>query len=676
MVATDSYRLSVKHAALESAVSQRLEANIPARALRELARIIATEAVEEVEIALPRNQIVFGAGEVLLSSRLIEGQFPSWRQLIPESFEHEVRLPREELLEITRRVSQLAQRNAPLRLAFAEGELTVAAETPDIGDASEAMPAPYSGEPLEIAFNPQFLVEGIESVGSEEARGAALVPTATRASATGRRRGLQLPRDADSAQHLVGPMVVDAVSVLDLRNLVASELALGPGLNLLWGPNGAGKTNLLEATYMALAGRSCRTRDERETIAFGKPLARAQVMIADDGRRRAFLFSVSRSDGRRHLVDGAPATAESAARRPSLAVFMPDRLALVKGPPSARRNHLDSFSAALWPARAQTRRRYSRALAQRNALLGRIRAGAGSRSSLDAWDLELAESGVRLIADRAQACERLATAFEPAARALGLAGEPVVRYRPRSEADDPAQLAAELGERRESDLSRGYTGWGPHLDELALEAGGRSLRRYGSQGQRRTARWRCCSPSGARWSTPGACRLPDVARRRHQRVSTATTANSWSSSGDGRRSGADHGHRLRAAAGIGRPERDRGPRRPRPRPGRERAGRMSRRPRALAEAVGVVRDATQPATLLAAVQSRWEPAVGARVAREAHPVREREGTVTISCRAATWAQELDLLQEELLEALNRALAPRRVQALRFVVGETPPRDRL
>jgi DNA polymerase-3 subunit beta len=168
MVATDSYRLSVKHATLESAVSQQLEANIPARALRELARIISTEAVEEVEISLQRNQVVFRAGEVLLSSRLIEGQFPSWRQLIPESFEHEVRLPREELLEITRRVSQLAQRNAPLRLAFAEGELTVAAETPEIGDAAEAMPAPYSGEALEIAFNPQFLVEGIESVGSEE----------------------------------------------------------------------------------------------------------------------------------------------------------------------------------------------------------------------------------------------------------------------------------------------------------------------------------------------------------------------------------------------------------------------------------------------------------------------------------------------------------------------------
>ena len=168
MVATDSYRLSVKHTDLEAPVASALEANVPARALRELARTIVTEGTDEVEIALPRNQIVFRAGPVLLSSRLIEGQFPSYRQLIPESFEHEVRLPREEFLEVTRRIGQLAQRNAPLRLAFAEGELTVAAETPDVGDASEAMPAPFSGEPIEIAFNPQFLIEGVDSIEGDE----------------------------------------------------------------------------------------------------------------------------------------------------------------------------------------------------------------------------------------------------------------------------------------------------------------------------------------------------------------------------------------------------------------------------------------------------------------------------------------------------------------------------
>ncbi|HEY8467553.1 MAG TPA: DNA polymerase III subunit beta [Solirubrobacterales bacterium] len=168
MVATDSYRLAVKHTALESELPMPIEANVPSRALRELARAIADRDASEVEIALSRNQIVFRLDGLELSSRLIEGQFPSWRQLIPESFDHEVRLPREELLEVCRRVSPLAQRNAPLRLAFSEGELTVAASTPDLGDASEAMPAPYSGEPLEIAFNPQFLIDGIESITGDE----------------------------------------------------------------------------------------------------------------------------------------------------------------------------------------------------------------------------------------------------------------------------------------------------------------------------------------------------------------------------------------------------------------------------------------------------------------------------------------------------------------------------
>ena len=168
MVATDSYRLSVKHTELADAVPEMLEANVPARALRELARIVGQNGVEKVEIASAGNQIVFRAGSTVLSSRLIEGQFPSYRQLIPEAFEYEVKLPRAELLEVTRRIRHLAQRNAPIRLAFAEGELTVAAETPDVGDATDSMPAGFTGEPLEIAFNPQFLVEGIESVDTEE----------------------------------------------------------------------------------------------------------------------------------------------------------------------------------------------------------------------------------------------------------------------------------------------------------------------------------------------------------------------------------------------------------------------------------------------------------------------------------------------------------------------------
>lgn len=168
MVATDSYRLSVKRTELAEPVATPFEANVPARAMRELARVVSQGGIEQVEIALPGNQIVFRAGNVTLSSRLIEGQFPSYRQLLPDAFDHDVRLPRSELLDVTRRIRYLAQRNAPLKLAFAEGELTVAAETPEVGDASESMPCGFEGEAMEIAFNPQFFIEGIESVETEE----------------------------------------------------------------------------------------------------------------------------------------------------------------------------------------------------------------------------------------------------------------------------------------------------------------------------------------------------------------------------------------------------------------------------------------------------------------------------------------------------------------------------
>jgi DNA polymerase III, beta subunit len=197
MVATDSYRLAVKRTELEGGIGGELEANIPARALRELGRILSAEGVEEVSVALLPNQAVFKAGTVVLNTRLIDGQFPNFRQLLPESYEHDVRLPRSEFLDVTRRVSQLAQRNAPLRLSFAPGELTVAAETPDVGDAEETMPAAFEGEPLEIGFNPEFLKEGIESVEGDEVVLRLISPL---------RPGLLQPVDNDDFRYLVMPI--------------------------------------------------------------------------------------------------------------------------------------------------------------------------------------------------------------------------------------------------------------------------------------------------------------------------------------------------------------------------------------------------------------------------------------------------------------------------------------
>jgi DNA replication and repair protein RecF len=174
--------------------------------------------------------------------------------------------------------------------------------------------------------------------------------------------------------------------------------------------------------------------------------------------------------------------------RPLVSVFLPDRLELINGAPSLRRGHLDALVAALWPARAQTRRTYAQALAQRNALLSRLRSGSGraqAASTLASWDAQLARHGLALMADRAAAVEAIAPGFARLCDELGLDGDPVIAYRPRSRASTPEELVAELAERVESDLERGFTGHGPHRDDVSTQRAGRELRTYGSQGQQR-----------------------------------------------------------------------------------------------------------------------------------------------------------------------------------------------
>jgi len=168
MVATDSYRLSVKETALETPLQGSLEANVPARALGELVRIAQQADSDTLAVSVGQNQVVFELGDIVLSSRLIDGQFPNYRQLLPESVDHELRLSTAEVADVVRRISLLAQKNAPLRLSFSEGTLTISAQTPDVGGASEAIPVPFHGEEFDIGFNPEFLRDGLESIESDE----------------------------------------------------------------------------------------------------------------------------------------------------------------------------------------------------------------------------------------------------------------------------------------------------------------------------------------------------------------------------------------------------------------------------------------------------------------------------------------------------------------------------
>lgn len=280
-------------------------------------------------------------------------------------------------------------------------------------------------------------------------------------------------------------MLVTAVEAKPLRSLGEVRVELGEGIFSLTGPNGAGKTNLLEALYFALTGRSFRTADRRELIPFGGQLARAEAVVQDEAEgEHRLLASVSRTEGRRHLLDGSPAEpAELARHRPPVAVFSPDRLTLIKGPPGERRAHLDRYVAARWPSRSPLRQRYGQALAQRNALVARLAAGQGG-GDLGVWDQALAEAAAALLAAREEAVEELAAPFAAAADDLGMAAGAELEYAPRAQGS-VEEIRSGLAERREADLRLGRTSWGPHLDELKISLADKSLRRYGSQGQQR-----------------------------------------------------------------------------------------------------------------------------------------------------------------------------------------------
>jgi DNA polymerase III subunit beta len=167
MAATDSYRLAVKETSFAGTVPD-LEAIVPGRALQELARIAGSG--DEVEIGVQENQVIFSSDGVWLTTRRIDGQFPNYRQLLPESFEHELTLPRVELLDVIRRAAVMIQRATPLQLRFAEGELTVVARTHEVGESRESLPVGYTGEPLEIGFNADFLRDGLELLDSDDVR--------------------------------------------------------------------------------------------------------------------------------------------------------------------------------------------------------------------------------------------------------------------------------------------------------------------------------------------------------------------------------------------------------------------------------------------------------------------------------------------------------------------------
>lgn len=278
-------------------------------------------------------------------------------------------------------------------------------------------------------------------------------------------------------------MIVDRLVAREFRSYEHLNVTLGPKVTIVTGDNGAGKTNLLEALYMGCVGRSCRTRIDAQTVRFDCAVARVEVEGHDEEDKRSLAVGIDRKEGKTFFADGAKVDSfDDFTWRPPVAVFMPDRLELIKGAPGLRRAHLDQLVAALWPARRAVRRAYTEALGQRNALLAR---GGGSPDQMDVWDRELARSGVELSANRAAALDEVNLRFTVTARELGLVDEPELRYRPSTKMMNEIDFVENLRDRREAELARGFTTFGPHRDEVMLSLSGREVRTYGSQGQQR-----------------------------------------------------------------------------------------------------------------------------------------------------------------------------------------------
>jgi len=259
------------------------------------------------------------------------------------------------------------------------------------------------------------------------------------------------------------------------------ELELQPGLVLVTGQNGVGKTNLLEAVHLGSQGFSPRTRSDAEIIRFGTEAGRVTLRGERRGAPIELDVRLSLERPKRAQVNGAHLRAAEQLRAEVTAlVFTPDRVVVVKGGPAARRAYFDRALGRLAPARAALPVEYGAAVGQRNAALRRVAGGYSSEDALVPWTERVAALGAELVEARKETIALLAPAFGRHADALGL-GQAGLSY------DGVPPTLDALEERLERDLERGTTGVGPHLDDVAILAGTRELRRFGSQGEQRLA---------------------------------------------------------------------------------------------------------------------------------------------------------------------------------------------
>ena len=280
-------------------------------------------------------------------------------------------------------------------------------------------------------------------------------------------------------------MKVQQIRLEDFRNYSFQEVELGSGLHVFEGRNAQGKTALLEAVYLAATARSFRTSKESDLIRWGQPHGGLQLtMQRDSGKARQLAMRWQGQPPQRRIF-----LQEQPVRRLSeflselpLALFTPDDLDLVQGGPEQRRGYLDLLLCKLYPSYLEALGRYQKVLRQKSALLKGARSPSGHE--LDSWDELLVQFGVQIVEARQRMCEQLTPLLSRLYAELS--GETNLLHLSYAPSCRPGELPEALRRARSEELRRHTSLVGPHRDEVQLSLGEAGVRRFGSQGQRRT----------------------------------------------------------------------------------------------------------------------------------------------------------------------------------------------
>ena len=276
------------------------------------------------------------------------------------------------------------------------------------------------------------------------------------------------------------------LSLKAFRNYADADLELGSGLTLVTGPNGHGKTNLVEAIYFLSLGRSFRERSDRRLIRFDAPACRLAGVVEWSGRLHELEIIWTRSGSKKARVDGSELQriSELVGKIPVVSLT-PEDGELVQGEPRARRRFLDIVLAQTDVQYLEALKRYRRTRAQRNMSLRQ-----GRFQLAETYEVTLADSAIKIRSCRRRFVEHIQRESKQTYRDISSGKERLsINYRPNpplTENDRAAVLEA-LAEGREVDRERGFTGTGPHRDDLLLKIDERELKTYGSHGQARTA---------------------------------------------------------------------------------------------------------------------------------------------------------------------------------------------